>query len=256
MSTSRASYPDLAGKTVFVTGGGSGIGAALVTAFARQGARVAFVDIAEEESRALVESIRQAGKGDALFLPCDLRDIAGLRRAIEEAGRQFGDISILLNNAANDERHQTLDVTPEEWDARMAINLKPQFFAAQAVLPQMIRLGSGSIVNFGSITWRLGQGGMAAYSTAKAGIHGLTRSLSRDFGPHRVRVNTLLPGWVMTERQLKFWVNPESLKEMEAGQCLPDRIDPQDIADMALFLGSDASSKCTAQEFVVDAGWS
>ncbi len=252
----RARYPDLAAKTVFVTGGGSGIGAALVEAFARQGARVGFVDIADEDSRALVD--RLAGEVDTapLFIPCDVRDVAALEAAVEETGAAFGDVAVLLNNAANDQRHATMDLTADDWDERMAINQRPMVFAAKAAIPQMMRRGGGSIVNFGSITWRLGQGGMVAYSVAKAGVHGLTRSLSRDFGAHRIRVNTLLPGWVMTRRQLDLWVNPASIAAMEAGQCLPDRIQPEDVADLALFLGSDASRMCTAQEFVIDAGWS
>jgi D-xylose 1-dehydrogenase len=251
----RAIYPGLAGRSVFITGGGSGIGAALTRAFAAQGSAVAFVDIAEEASRALVEQIAPEGGPSPLFLPCDIRDIAALRRAVAEAAERHGDIGVLLNNAANDQRHPVEEVTPEFWDERMAINQRPMFFTAQAVLPQMRRLGGGSIVNFGSVSWKLHQGGMPAYTMAKASVHGLTRGLAEDFGPFNIRVNTLVPGWVMTERQLTMWMTPEAGEELERRQCLRRRVMPDDIADMALFLASDASQCCTAQEYVVDCGW-
>ena len=247
----KASYPDLAGRSVFITGGGSGIGAALTEAFARQGSKVTFVDIAREASEALVAGL----PGNPLFIPCDIRDIAALRAAVEQARAAHGDITVLLNNAANDQRHRTEDVTPEFWDDRIAINQRPLFFAAQAVLPQMQRAGGGSIVNFGSVSWKLRQGGMAAYTMAKASVQGLTRSLARDYGKENIRANTLVPGWVMTERQLTHWVTPEAEKEIDAGQALAGRVQPQDIAEMALFLASDASRMCSAQEFVVDGGW-
>ncbi|MBE9607226.1 SDR family oxidoreductase [Acetobacteraceae bacterium H6797] len=252
--TQNAIYPDLQGRSVFITGGGSGIGASLTESFARQGAKVAFVDIADAESQALVERL-----GDVphrpLFIHCDIRDIKALRDSIEQARQAHGDITVLLNNAANDQRHKTEDVTPEYYDERIAINQRPMFFTAQAIIPQMQRAGGGAIVNFGSISWKLKQGGMAAYTMAKASTQGLTRSLAHDYGKQNIRVNTLVPGWVMTERQLKLWVTPESAKEIEAGQCLAGRVTPQHIADMALFLSSAASSMCSAQEFVVDGGW-
>ncbi|MDQ1081934.1 SDR family NAD(P)-dependent oxidoreductase [Pseudoroseomonas cervicalis] len=253
--TRNAIYPDLEGRSVFITGGGSGIGAALTEAFARQGSRVAFVDIAEEESRALVARLQGEGVAAPLFLPCDLRDIAALRAAIAQAQAAHGDITVLLNNAANDQRHKPEEVTPEYWDERMAINQRPLFFAAQAIVPQMQRAGGGSIVNFGSVSWKLRQGGMPAYTMAKASVHGLTRGLARDYGKQNIRVNTLVPGWVMTERQLKLWVTPEAEKEIEAGQVLAGRVLPAHIADMALFLASAASAMCSAQEFTVDGGW-
>ncbi|MFZ6764760.1 SDR family NAD(P)-dependent oxidoreductase [Pseudoroseomonas sp. WGS1072] len=252
----KAVYPDLAGRSVFITGGGSGIGAALTRAFALQGSRVAFVDIALDESEALVESCREDEvEHPPLFIPCDLRDIGALRAAVERAGERHGDITVLLNNAAHDERHAVDRVTPEYWDDRMAVNQRPVFFAAQAVLPQMQRAGGGSIVNFGSVSWKLRQGGMPAYTMAKASIHGLTRGLARDFGKQGIRVNTLVPGWVMTERQLRLWVTPAAEKEIEAGQVLAGRVMPEHIAEMALFLASDAAAMCSAQEFVVDGGW-
>jgi D-xylose 1-dehydrogenase len=252
----NAVYPDLAGRSVFITGGGSGIGAALTRSFALQGSKVAFVDIAEAESTALVQKISAEDVPHApLFIPCDLRDIAALRAAVEQARAAHGDITVLLNNAANDQRHKAEEVTPEYWDERMAINQRPMFFAAQAIIPQMQRNGGGSIVNFGSVSWKLHQGGMPAYTMAKASVHGLTRGLAQDYGKQKIRVNTLVPGWVMTERQLKLWVTPEAEKGIEAGQCLAGRVMPQHIADMALFLASEASAMCSAQEFVVDGGW-
>jgi len=250
-----ALYPDLAGRSVFITGGGSGIGAALTAGFTAQGSRVAFVDIAEEASQALVAQLSPGATHAPLFIRCDIRDIAALRAAIEHARAAHGDITVLLNNAANDQRHKTEDVTPEFWDDRVAINQRPMFFAAQAVLPQMQRAGGGSIVNFGSVSWKLRQGGMAAYTMAKASVQGLTRSLARDYGKQHIRANTLVPGWVMTERQLTHWVTPEAEKEIDAGQALAGRVMPAHIADMALFLASDASAMCSAQEFVVDGGW-
>jgi NAD(P)-dependent dehydrogenase (short-subunit alcohol dehydrogenase family) len=190
-----------------------------------------------------------------LFLPCDVTDIAALRQAIETVRGRFGNITVLLNNAANDQRHATLEVTPEYWDGRIAVNQRPQFFAAQAVIPQMQALGGGSIINFGSVSWMLKQGGMAAYTMAKASIQGLTRSLARDFGRDNIRVNTLVPGWILTERQVELWLTEESDKERREGQCLDIRLQPQHVAAMALFLAADDSAGCTAQDFIVDAGW-
>jgi NAD(P)-dependent dehydrogenase (short-subunit alcohol dehydrogenase family) len=252
----NAIYPDLADRSVFITGGGSGIGAALTRAFAHQGARVAFVDIATETSQALVEAVAAEGAAHRpLFLECDIRDVALLRQAVAEAAASQGDITVLLNNAAHDERHAVESVTPEYWDERIAVNMRPVFFAAQAVIPMMQRAGGGSIVNFGSVSWKLRQGGMPAYTMAKASMQGLTRGLARDFGKQNIRVNTLVPGWVMTERQLTLWVTPEAEREIDAGQALAGRVRPEHIAEMALFLGSEASAMCSAQEFVVDGGW-
>jgi NAD(P)-dependent dehydrogenase (short-subunit alcohol dehydrogenase family) len=250
-----AIYPGLAGKTVFITGGGSGIGAAITRAFAGQKAKTAFVDIALEPSRALVAEVEKETGNRPLFLPCDIRDIPALQAAIEQVRAELGDIGVLVNNAANDQRHKVEETTPDYWDERMAVNLRPAFFTAQAVLAQMKRLGGGSIINFGSVSWMIPQGGFPAYATAKAASHGLTRTLARDFGPFNIRVNCLVPGWVMTERQLTHWLTPEADKEREKGQCIPARVMPEDIADMALFLASDAAAKCTAQNFTVDGGW-
>lgn len=253
--TLTARYPSLKGRTVFITGGGTGIGAGLVEAFVRQEAKVAFVDIAEEPSKALVARLGKEVKTPPLFLPCDVTDIPALRNAIAEIRGRLGDIGILLNNAANDERHETLEVSVDYWDERIAINQRSQFFAAQAAIPQMQALGGGSIINFGSVSWMLKQGGMAAYTMAKASVQGLTRSLARDFGKDNIRVNTIVPGWILTERQVTLWLNEKSDRERREGQCLDIRLQPEHIAAMALFLASDDSAGCTAQDFIVDAGW-
>lgn len=247
-------YPSLSGRSVFITGGGSGIGESLVRHFAEQGSRVAFVDIAEEASQALVRSIAATGAPPPLFIPCDLRDIDALRAGIAQAAETNGPIGILCNNAGNDDRHQTSDVDVAYWDDRMAVNLRHQFFAAQAVLP-MMKTAGGSIINLGSITWMVGDADCPAYVTAKAAIHGMTRALAREFGPHNIRVNCLVPGWVMTERQMQLWVNEAGERQIAERQCLPQRLQPSDIARMALFLGADDSAMCTSQQFIVDGGW-
>jgi D-xylose 1-dehydrogenase len=254
--TRPAIYPSLANKTVFITGGGSGIGAAFTRAFALQGSRVAFIDIAQESGRALAEEIAATGAPKPLFLATDVRDIAALRAAIEQAHTQLGDIAILINNAASDDRHASETVTADYWDDRIAVNLRHMFFAAQAIAPQMKRLGGGCIINLGSIIWRLRHIGLPAYITSKAAVTGLTRTLAREYGPAGIRVNTISPGAVWTERQIKLWYTPEFEHEVMTGQCLQIRIQPDDIANMALFLASDAGAKCSAQDFVVDAGWS
>lgn len=250
-----ATYPSLRDRTVFVTGGGSGIGACIVEHFAAQGARVGFVDVAQEPSKALVERIAAGGQPRPLFLPCDLRDIGALRKAVAEVGETLGPIRVLVNNAANDDRHKTLEVTPAYWDERIAINLRPQFFAAQAAIPQMTAAGGGSIVNMGSISWMAGEGGLAVYTAAKAAVHGLTRSLARDFGPANIRVNTVVPGWIMTERQVALWLDEDGERKLLERQCLKRKLYPPDIARMVLFLAADDGENCTAQNFVVDGGW-
>jgi NAD(P)-dependent dehydrogenase (short-subunit alcohol dehydrogenase family) len=249
-----AIYPDLANKTVLVTGGGSGIGEAIVRRFAAQGSKVAFIDIKQGESRALAEELVARGHR-VHFEPADLTDIAALRAAIDRVRGVFGGIQILINNAAHDQRHATLEVTPEFWDDRIAVNLKHQFFAAQAVLPDMIAAKSGSIINFGSTSWMVGQGGMAAYTAAKSGVLGLTRSLARDFGPHNIRVNAIAPGWIMTQRQVDLWLTAESEAELMKRQCLKRRLTPDEIARATLFFASDEASACTNQQYVIDGGW-
>ena len=249
-----AIYPDLAGKVVLITGGGSGIGASIVRHFARQKARVGFIDIARAPSEALAAELTAAG-AEVVYVHADLTDIAALRSAIAAVLAALGPITVLINNAAHDERHDTLTVTPEFWDDRIAVNLKHQFFAAQAVIPDMQAAGGGSIVNFGSISWMLGQGGMAAYTAAKSAVLGLTRSLARDFGVDGIRVNSIAPGWIMTERQKQKWVTPEALADALNRQCLKREMTPADVAKVVVFLSSDEAGGCTNQDFVVDGGW-
>jgi len=251
----NAQYPSLAGRTVFVTGGGSGIGASIVEHFCAQRARVAFVDIAHDPSKALVQKITAGGYPAPLFLPCDLRDIRALQSAVAEARRQLGPIRVLVNNAAHDERHTIEQVTPEYWDDRFAVNLRHQFFAAQAVAPEMAAAGGGSIINLGSVSWLVGQGGMPAYLSAKAAVAGLTRALARDLGPKNIRVNCIVPGWIMTERQIQLWLTPEGEQELLRRQCLKRKLVPEDIARVILFFAADDSSACTNQSYIVDGGW-
>ncbi|MFN4143365.1 SDR family NAD(P)-dependent oxidoreductase [Aestuariivirga sp.] len=249
-----AIYGDLAGKVVLVTGGGSGIGEAIVRRFAEQNCKVAFIDIAREASEALADEL--AGKGHRVrFEHADLRDIAALRAAIARIAAALGPVEVLINNAAHDERHATPEVTPEYWDERIAVNLKHQFFAAQAVLPGMQEARQGVIVNFGSISWMIGQGGMAAYTACKSAVLGLTRSLARDYGPYNIRVNAIAPGWIMTQRQIDKWLTPEALRELEQRQCLKRKIMPDEVARFTVFLASEEASACTNQQYVVDGGW-
>ena len=250
-----AKYGSLQGKRVFITGGGSGIGESLVAEFAAQGALVAFVDIAVEASEALCRRLAEAGLTAPLFRQCDITDIASLQAVMAELAGKLGDFDILVNNAANDQRHQTQDVTLEYWNERIAINQRPMFFTCQAVLEGMKRKGGGSIINVSSISWHMKSGGYPVYATTKAAVVGLTRGLARDFGAHNIRVNTVTPGWVMTQRQIELWVDDAAEVEIKKSQCLPSKLMPQDIAAMVLFLASDDGAMCTSQEFIVDAGW-
>ncbi|MCC6470149.1 MAG: SDR family oxidoreductase [Alphaproteobacteria bacterium] len=250
-----AIYPSLRDRVVFVTGGGSGIGAGIVEHFAAQGSRVAFVDIAAAAARELAERIAAAGHARPQFIECDLRDIEALRAAIARVGRELGPIRALVNNAANDDRHKVEDVTVPYWDERIATNLRHQFFAAQAAIPQMKQAGGGSIINFGSISWMNAEGGYPAYTASKAAVHGITRGLARDFGPDNIRVNTVVPGWIMTERQVKLWLDADGERQLMENQCLKRKLYPADIARMVLWLAADDSENCTAQNFVVDGGW-
>jgi NAD(P)-dependent dehydrogenase (short-subunit alcohol dehydrogenase family) len=252
MTTTEAVYPSLAGRVAFVTGGGSGIGAAIVAAFARQQTKVAFVDIDQRASALVQAALPDAARG--YFEPCDVRDIAALRRAIDNARRALGPITILVNNAARDDRHVSEDVTPEYWDERFAVNLKHQFFAAQAVLADMKAARKGSIINFGSSSWMVGQGGMVAYTACKSAVLGLTRSLARDFGPYNIRVNAIAPGWILTERQRALWLTPEKHALLMEAQCLKRDLIGEDIARTVLFLASDEASAITSQHLVVDGG--
>ena len=250
-----ATYPSLQGQVVLVTGGASGIGESIVRNFCRQGSRVAYLDINREAGEKLRDAVVGETGNLPLFLACDLTDIAALQVAIGEAHRALGTIRTLVNNAASDDRHSIESVTAEYWDNRMAVNLRHQFFAAQAVIPGMKAAGGGSIINFGSMSWRAAMGGMPAYVTAKAAIEGLTRGLARDVGKSNIRVNVVIPGWVMTERQLKLWVTEEGERTMDRMQCLAGRVQPDDLARMVLFLAADDSRMCTAQAFIVDGGW-
>ena len=249
--TAWATYPSLKDKSVFVTGGGSGIGAAIVEAFAQQGSKVAFCDLAEEPSMALAQRL----SGAVRFEKADVRDIAQLRAAIAASAEANGPITVLINNAARDDRHAFDTVTPEYWDERFAVNLRHQFFAAQAVQPMMQAAGGGSIVNFGSVSWMIGQGGMAGYTTAKSAVAGLTRSLARDFGPDNIRVNCIAPGWIMTERQKTMWLDEAGIAELMQRQCLKRQLQPVEMARIALFLGAEDSSAMTNQTYVADGGW-
>jgi D-xylose 1-dehydrogenase len=249
-----AIYTDLQGKVALVTGGASGIGEEIVRAFTQQKARVAFIDIAVDAGRALVDSLAKEGT-PAHFEQCDLTDIPALKRAIASVKAALGPVQVLVNNAAHDERHATETLTEEQWDSRIAVNLKHQFFAAQAVLPDMKAAGAGSIINLGSISWMVGQGGMAGYTASKSGVLGLTRSLARDYGPFGIRVNAVCPGWIMTPRQLERWITPEAERQILERQCLKRKLYPAEIAKFIVFLASDEASACTNQHYVVDGGW-
>lgn len=250
-----STFPSLKGRSVFVTGGGSGIGAAIVTAFAQQGARVAFIDVAKEASETLAQQLADAGHARPWWRTCDVRDVAALQSSVTDAAGELGDFSVLVNNVASDDRHSLESVTPAYYDERIAINERPAFFAIQSVVPGMQRLGAGSIINLGSTGWQGKGTGYPCYAIAKSSVNGLTRGLAKTLGRDRIRINTVSPGWVMTERQIKLWLNAEGEKELERNQCLPDKLLPHDIARMVLFLASDDAAMCTAQEFKVDAGW-
>ena len=250
-----AKYGSLQGKRVFITGGGSGIGESLVAEFAAQGALVAFVDIAVDASEALCRRLAEAGLTAPLFRHCDITDIASLQAVMAELAGKLGDFDILVNNAANDQRHQAQDVTLDYWNERIAINQRPMFFTCQAVFEGMKRRGGGSIINVSSISWHMKSGGYPVYATTKAAVVGLTRGLARDYGAHNIRVNTVTPGWVMTQRQIDLWVDDAAEVEIKKSQCLPNKLMPQDIAAMVLFLASDDGAMCSSQEFIVDAGW-
>lgn len=250
-----ATFPDLEGASVLVTGGGSGIGAALTEGFARQGAKVAFIDIAEEPSRALADRLAGETGRRPLFLHADLSDISRLRKAVAAAAEAHGPVMVLVNNAARDDRHEIEDVTPEYWDANQAINLRPHFFTVQAVTPGMKAAGRGAIVNFTSTSFMINHGGMPAYTAAKGGIVGLTKGLAGALGPHGIRVNAIAPGWVITERQRDLWVTDEGLKHHVDRQCLRQEIAPSDMVGPCLFLASDAARMVTAQTLIVDGGY-
>ena len=248
-----ATYPSLKDTVVFLTGGAAGIGEETVRAFVGQGSKVGFVDIDEARGTALAAELTSAG-AEVRFAPCDLRDIDSLRGAFAVLAEALGPAAVLVNNAARDDRHDWREVTPEYYDERMATNLRHMFFAVQTVAPGMIAAGKGSIVNLGSNSWWEAAGGFPVYATAKAAVHGLTRTLARDLGKHRIRINTVVPGWIMTPRQKEMWATPEALERHRARQCLPDLIEPVYVARMVLFLASDDAAMCTANNFMVEAG--
>ncbi len=245
---SFASYPSLKDRTVFISGGGSGIGASMVEHFAEQGSKVAFVDVDEPTSKAL------AAKTGALFINCDIRDVKAYQAAIGEVATTLGAITALINNAARDDRHELEDVTPEFWDERIAVNLRHAYFAIQAVAPGMKKAGGGAIVNFSSVSYHTMTANLSVYQAAKAAVIGMTRGLARDLGPDKIRLNAITPGWIMTQRQIDLWLTPEAEADLMKAQCLKEKVYPPDVARMALFLASDDSRLITAQNFVVDGG--
>ena len=248
-----ASYPSLKNKVVLITGGASGIGASIVENFLQQGSKVVFLDKDLESGNKLVHRLNNYSD-NVLFKECDLVNIADLKDKIEKIKKEIGPISILVNNAANDERHNIDDVTPEYWDNRMHINLRHYFFAVQSTYKDMKKLGEGSIINIGSYSWMLAQGGMPGYTTAKSAIVGLTRTLARDLGVYNIRVNCIVPGWIMTERQKKLWLNPKIEEETLGRQCIKRLLDPVDVSKVAIFFASNQSSGISAQSYVVDGG--
>jgi NAD(P)-dependent dehydrogenase (short-subunit alcohol dehydrogenase family) len=250
-----ASYPSLEGRVVVITGGATGIGESIVTHFARQGSRVAFLDIQDEPARRLVEELTAEGCPAPHYLHCDLTDVAALKSAVEQILSAYGTVDVLVNNAGNDQRHNLAEVTPEYWDQSISTNLRPQFFMVQAVVPAMRKARRGSIINLSSISWMIPSTGAAVYVTAKAAIVGLTRTLAHELGPENIRVNAVLPGAIVTERQKRLWYTPEYKAEIMASQALKRDILPEDVARLVLFLAADDSSAITNQSYIVDGGW-
>jgi NAD(P)-dependent dehydrogenase (short-subunit alcohol dehydrogenase family) len=249
-----ASYPSLKDRAVFVSGGGSGIGASIVEHFAEQGAKVGFVDIDEAGSKALGAKIAAAGHPQPLFAKCDVRDIPAYQAVIADMAGRLGPITMLVNNAARDDRHSIDEVTPAFWDERISVNLRHQYFAIQAVAPGMKKAGGGSIVNFSSVSYHTMSPRLSVYQAAKAAVIGMTRGLARDLGPDKIRLNSITPGWIMTQRQIDLWLTPEAEADLMKRQCLKEKLYPPDIARMALWLAADDSRLVTAQNFVVDGG--
>jgi NAD(P)-dependent dehydrogenase (short-subunit alcohol dehydrogenase family) len=249
-----ATYPSLRDRTAFVSGGASGLGAEFVTQPAGQGGRVAFIDIDLDRGKALEQELRDQG-AEALFLECDVRDVAALQRAIARSAEELGPIRVLVNNAANDHRDKVAEMDEALWDDRIAVNVRHHFFAAQAVAQMMRDAGGGSVINLGSISAHIDLMDLPGYITAKAGVEGLTRTLAREYGPWYIRVNCIIPGWIMTEKQLTHWVTPEAEESILRNQCLPDKVYPDDVARLLLWLAADDSRACTAQRWIVDGGW-
>ncbi|MFD1715463.1 SDR family NAD(P)-dependent oxidoreductase [Amnibacterium flavum] len=250
-----ASYPSLEGRVAFVSGGASGLGAEFVSQLAAQGVRVAFVDIDDAAGEALAREIADRGHPAPWYRHGDVRDIPALQQLIADAGRELGPITVLVNNAANDTRHKVEDVDVALWDDRTAVNIRHHFFAAQAVAPMMREVGGGSIINLGSISAHIDLADLPIYIASKAGIEGLTRTMARELGGDLIRVNCIIPGWVMTQRQLDNWITPEAEASIEANQALPHKLYPDDVARMVLWLAADDSRSCTGQKWIVDGGW-
>jgi len=249
-----AIYPSLKGRTVLVTGGGSGIGESIVEHFAAQGSKVGFIDIKEKESKALVTRLKRK-RQVVRFEHCDLTDIPALQQAIKSVRKALGPITVLVNNAAHDERHKLEEVTSEYFDDRIKVNLKHQLFTIQAVVGDMKKARNGSIVNMGSTSWMVAYGGLPVYAAAKAGVVGITRGLAHELGQHNIRINSIAPGWIMTKRQKELWVTPEAIEQLMKDQCLQRTLDPAEIARAVLFYASDDASACTNQSVVFDGGW-
>ena len=247
-----AVYPSLKNKVVLVTGGASGIGESITRAMIKQGAKVGFLDFDEEAATKLLNELRTDNISSQI---CDLRDIDQLKNSVQEVSKTLGAIDVLVNNAARDDRHSLESITSEYFDERIATNLKHQLFAAQAVVSDMEKKGGGVIINMGSTSWMIGQGGMPCYTTAKSAIQGLTRGLARDLGSKNIRVNCVVPGWIMTQRQMDMWLTPESEKELMERQCIKRKLIPEDIANFVLFMASNEASACSNQTYIVDGGW-
>lgn len=248
----HATFHDLKGASVFITGGGSGIGAALTEGFLQQGARVGFVQ--RSDASAFCADMEAKYGTAPLFVPCDITDIPALKSAMDQVETAFGPLKVLVNNAANDKRHKTEEVTEEFWDWSQDINVKSYFFACQHAAASMRGSGGGSIINFTSISYMMGNSGYPAYVTANSGINGMTRALARELGPDKIRVNAIAPGWVLTQKQRDMWVTPEGLSAHIDRQCLKDEMVPEDISDAVLFLASNTSRMMTGQAMVVDGG--
>lgn len=255
MTDEFAVYPSLRGQVAFVSGGASGLGAEFVAQLARQGASVAFVDVQDDAGEALAAELADAGHPPPLYQHCDVRDIPALQRAIAVAGERLGPVTVLVNNAASDERHAVETLGVADWDDRLNINLRHHFFATQAAAPMMRSAGRGSVINLGSISAHIDLMDLPVYITAKAGIEGLTRTLARELGPAGIRVNCVVPGWIMTDRQLAHWVTPEAEASIARNQCLPYKLYPADVARLVLWLAAEDSRGCTAQMWIADGGW-
>ena len=252
--SSFATYPSLADRAVLISGGATGIGAAFVTHFAQQGARVAFLDIDENGAAALRAALPET-RHAPMFLRCDVTDVEALRTSIAEASSHIGKISVLVNNAANDRRHRLQDTTPEEFEQSIAVNLRHQYFATQAVVPGMRELGGGSVICLGSTGWMIKNAGYPMYAMAKSAVHGLVNGLARELGKDRIRINALVPGWVITDKQRELWLDEAGEREIQQKQCMPGYLSANDLARAALFLGADDSRMCTGHDFIVDGGW-